>query len=209
MFSGIIEEIGKIVGKRDRGLSTAVEIKSEKIFESLAAGDSISVDGVCLTVEDIKSKVFCATLSQETLRLTTLGEKKIGDMVNLERSLQFGTRVGGHFLSGHIDFKAKIVSIKNENYTRVIQIKIPDEYLRYFVKKGSVGIDGISLTIADIQNDSIVIWLIPFTIENTTLKYKKTNDYVNVEIDMVVKTLVEAKTNGTKRYEKINKEAIF
>lgn len=209
MFTGIIEEIGKIVEKKDKGLSKTVEIKGAKIFESLAVGDSVSVDGVCLTVEDIKSEVFCATLSQETLRLTTLGDKKIGDWVNLERALKFGERLGGHLLSGHIDFKARIISIKDEKDTRIIQIKIPAGHLKYFVKKGSVGIDGISLTIADIINDNIVIWLIPFTIENTTLKYKKTNDFVNVEIDMVVKTLVETKINGLKKYEKINKEAIF
>jgi len=209
MFSGIIEEKGMIVGKKISGQVATVSIRGEKIFEDLSPGDSISVDGVCLTVEKIHFPVFSVTVSSETMRLTTLGSILPGTQVNLERALKYGDRVGGHLLSGHIDFKTKISGKTDAGKSTVLKIKIPPDYRKFFVPKCSVGIDGISLTVADIKGDEILIWLIPYTIENTTMSNKKTGDYVNVEIDIVVKSIIERNVVSGERHDKINKEAIF
>ncbi|MCX7705032.1 MAG: riboflavin synthase [bacterium] len=209
MFTGIIEEIGTVIERKDRSTTISVGIIASKIFDDLKVGDSISVDGVCLTVEDINRNVFYASLSPETLRLTTLGKIRYGISVNLERAAKYGTRIGGHLLTGHIDFKTRITSKRKQGENSIILVKIPSQYKIYFVKKGSVGIDGISLTIADIINDNIAIWLIPHTIKNTTMRDKKIGDEVNVEIDMIAKVLVETNINLRKKNGKISKEAIM
>jgi len=189
MFTGIIEEIGKIKGKRYKGNGCEIIIEGDKIFEDLKIGDSISVNGVCLTVEVIKNKNFSVSLSSQTLKNTNLGEIKVGEYVNLERALKIGDRIGGHFLTGHVDFKTKIYSFKKEGEFYLMRILIPKEYKKFIVKKGSIGIDGISLTIAETFENGIIIYLIPFTIENTNLKYKKEGDFVNIEIDIFAKIL--------------------
>ncbi len=190
MFTGIIEETGTVVQRIARGNMAAIGIKAEKIFDDLKTGDSISVDGVCLTVEYVKKQIFYASLSMETLRLTTLGSIRQGSPVNLERAAKYGERIGGHLLSGHIDFRGRVISKKTEGENSIIFVRIPSEYSVYFVKKGSVGIDGISLTIAEIVDEAIAVWLIPYTIENTTMRFRKAGDDVNVEIDMIVKALI-------------------
>ncbi|MCM8816633.1 MAG: riboflavin synthase [Candidatus Omnitrophica bacterium] len=209
MFTGIIEEIGTVVQVSKRSNTTFIGIKGMKVLDDLKKGDSISVDGVCLTVEDIKQQTFYASLSLETLRLTTFEYIKHGTLVNLERAVKYGSRVGGHLLSGHIDFKARIISKRKEGENSIILVRVPSKFSVYFLKKGSVGIDGISLTIADIVDDTIAIWLIPYTIENTTMKFKKAGDYVNVEIDMMIKALIENRLNLKRKDEKISKEAVL
>jgi len=189
MFTGIIEEVGKIKEKRYKGNGCKIIVEGEKIFEDLKVGDSISVNGVCLTVEEIENKNFSVSLSFHTLKNTNLGDIKIGEYVNLERALKIGDRIGGHFLTGHIDFKTKIYSFKRNGEFYLMKILIPEEYKKFIVKKGSIGIDGISLTIAETFENGIIIYLIPFTIENTNLKYKKQGDFVNVEIDIFAKIL--------------------
>jgi riboflavin synthase len=189
MFTGIIEEVGKIKEKRCKGSGCKMIVEGEKIFEDLKIGDSISVNGVCLTVEEIENKNFSVSLSFHTLKNTNLGDIKIGEYVNLERALKIGDRIGGHFLTGHIDFKTKIYSFKKNGEFYLMKILIPEEYRKFIVKKGSIGIDGISLTVAETFENGIVIYLIPFTIENTNLKYKKQGDFVNVEIDIFAKIL--------------------
>lgn len=190
MFTGIIEEIGKIKEKRCKENGYKIKIEGEKIFDDLKNGDSISVNGVCLTVEEIYGKTFSVSISPQTIKETNLGNIKIGDYVNLERALKIGDRIGGHFLTGHIDFKTKIYSLNKIGNFFVLKIKIPDEYKTYIVKRGSIAIDGISLTIAEKKENEIKIFLIPYTIENTNLKYKKSGDYVNVEIDIFTKYLI-------------------
>ncbi|MCS7180511.1 MAG: riboflavin synthase [bacterium] len=191
MFGGIIEEIGKIKGKKSKGNGFEIVIEANKVFEDLKVGDSISVNGVCLTVEKIENKSFFVSISSQTKKETNLGEIKVGEYVNLERALKIGDRIGGHFLTGHIDFKTKIVSLRKEGEFYLLSIKIPSEYRRYTVKRGSISVDGISLTIAEFRNDEILIYLIPYTIENTNLKYKKVGDTVNIEIDIFAKYLVK------------------
>ncbi|HPP66968.1 MAG TPA: riboflavin synthase [bacterium] len=209
MFSGIIEEIGIIVEKKGTNIKN-IGIKARKVFNDLSEGDSIAVDGVCLTVEKIRMPVFFVSLSKETTQRTTLGTIICGSKVNLERSLKYGDRVGGHFLSGHIDFVSQ-VSYKNTNdKNMVIRIKIPEPSLKYFVPQCSVGIDGISLTVAEILHNEIVIWLIPYTIEHTTLRDKKIYDNVNVETDILLKAVIENMAKPSiQRYEKLNKEAVL
>ncbi|MCM8819055.1 MAG: riboflavin synthase [Candidatus Omnitrophica bacterium] len=191
MFTGIIEEVGKIKGKRNRGEGLEILIEGNKIFQDLKVGDSISVNGVCLTVERIENKIFSVFVSFQTIQQTNLGEIKIGECVNLERALKIGDRVGGHFLTGHIDFKTKITNLRKESEFYLMKIKIPQEFKKYIVKRGSIGVDGISLTIAEIENNDVLIYLIPYTIENTNLKYRKTGDFVNIEIDIFAKYLVK------------------
>jgi len=190
MFTGIIEEVGKVKEKRCKGSGCKMIVEGEKIFEDLKIGDSISVNGVCLTVEEIENKNFSVSLSFHTLKNTNLGDIKIGEYVNLERALKIGDRIGGHFLTGHIDFKTKIYSFKRDGEFYLMKILIPEEYRKFIMKKGSIGIDGISLTIAETFENGIVIYLIPFTIENTNLKYKKQGDFVNVEIDIFARYLI-------------------
>ncbi|MCM8806880.1 MAG: riboflavin synthase [Candidatus Omnitrophica bacterium] len=189
MFSGIIEEIGKIKEKRNKGNGIEIKIEADKIFDDLKVGNSISVNGVCLTVEKIDNKTFSVSISSQTKNQTNLGEIKTGEYVNLERALKIGDRIGGHFITGHIDFKTKIISLRKNGEFYLMKIKIPQEYRKYIVERGSIAVDGVSLTIAEFKNDEVLIYLIPYTIENTNLKYKKIGDLVNIEIDIFAKYL--------------------
>ncbi|HOJ30466.1 MAG TPA: riboflavin synthase [bacterium] len=207
MFSGIIEETGIVVEKKNKGQASEIGIRAYTVLDDLHEGDSISIDGVCLTVEKINRGIFYATISRETKKLTTLGYVRTGSKVNLERALKYGERVGGHFLSGHIDFTGTLSDKKNEGDNYIIKVQVPAHFIKYFVRKCSVGIDGISLTVADIIGNQIIIWLIPYTIEHTTIGEKNIGDKVNVETDIIVKSTVEGKTHREK-YE-ISKEAIF
>ncbi|MCM8766649.1 MAG: riboflavin synthase [Candidatus Omnitrophica bacterium] len=191
MFTGIIEEVGKIKGKRNKGEGLEILIEGEKIFDDLKVGDSISVNGVCLTVEKIENKKFSISISPQTKKQTNLGEIKIGEYVNLERALKIGDRIGGHFLTGHIDFKTKIKTLTKQGEFFLMKLEVLEEYRKYLVKRGSIGVDGISLTIAEIENNNVLIYLIPYTIENTNLKYRKTGDFVNIEIDIFARYLVK------------------
>ncbi|MCM8785237.1 MAG: riboflavin synthase [Candidatus Omnitrophica bacterium] len=191
MFTGIIEEVGKIKEKKSKGTGFEILIEANKVFEDLKIGDSISVNGICLTIERIDNKTFSVSVSSQTKNQTNLGEIKVGEYVNLERSLKLGDRIGGHFLTGHIDFKTKIKTLRRESEFFVMKIEIPAKFRKYVVKRGSIGIDGISLTIAEIENTDVLIYLIPYTIENTNLKYRKTGDFVNIEIDIFAKYLLK------------------
>jgi len=191
MFTGIIEEIGVIKGKMSKGNGFEVVVGGKKVFDDLKVGDSIAVNGVCLTVERIEGDSFYVSISLQTKNETNLGEIKVGEYVNLERALKIGDRIGGHFLTGHIDFKTKISSLKREGEFYSLKIKIPEEYRKYMIKRGSISVDGVSLTIAEVFRDEILIYLIPFTIENTNLRFKKIGSFVNIEIDIFAKYLVK------------------
>ncbi|MCL5674458.1 MAG: riboflavin synthase [Candidatus Omnitrophica bacterium] len=204
MFTGIIEEVGRITGRKYSGGNMVVSILGEKIFEDIKTGDSISVNGVCLTVEKLVNKTFTATVSPETLSRTNLGGRT-SDSVNLERALKYGDRVGGHFLSGHVDFQTKILTLDFNGKTGTIKIFIPAGYRKYLFPKSSIGIDGISLTVAEIKADYIIIWIIPHTLDRTNIFTKKAGDTVNVEIDMTVKAIAKTKLEHENR--KISKSA--
>ena len=183
MFTGIIEEVGQISAITE----TNIKIKANIILDDLKIGDSIAVNGVCLTVINFDNQYFTANVSQETYRVTTLSKLKIHDNVNLERAMPSNGRFGGHIVSGHIDTLGNVVSIKQNSEFYDFTVKIPSQYTQYTVKKGSIAINGISLTIADIDKDLLKCAIIPHTFNNTTLKDLKINDNVNLEFDIFAK----------------------
>lgn len=187
MFTGIVEETGKIKKVLSSGASGEIEIEAEKVLENTHIGDSIAVNGVCLTVTGLYEKGFKADVMPETLRRSNLGSLKKGQQVNLERAMAADGRFGGHIVSGHIDATGVIESVNAEENAVWVRIKTEDSILRLIVEKGSVAIDGISLTVARLHNDSFEVSVIPHTGKETTLLGKKTGDVVNLENDIVGK----------------------
>ncbi|RKY31855.1 MAG: riboflavin synthase [Candidatus Omnitrophota bacterium] len=187
MFSGIVEETGKILKKIFSNGVLRLRIEANKVFEDLKEGDSIAVNGVCLTVEKIEKNSFYVSLSKNTQKETNLGKINIGEKVNLERAIKVGERIGGHILTGHIDFQTPIYQIERHGNTAILKLKIPKEFEKYVVRRGNIGIDGISLTVSEIKNSIISFNLIPYTIENTNLKEKIPGNCVNVEVDIFAK----------------------
>jgi riboflavin synthase len=187
VFTGIVEELGEILGRQHYKDSIALLIKGIKIMEGIKEGDSIAVNGVCLTVAKISPAAFYADVMPETLRKTNLHELKAGEKVNLERALPLGGRLGGHFVSGHIDGTGIIISEKREGNAQIKHISAGNQVTRYLVEKGSIAIDGVSLTVVSVDKDSFSVSLIPHTAKLTTLGYKKPGDRVNLEADLLGK----------------------
>lgn len=183
MFTGIIEEIGEISSIT----KSTITIKSKTVLEDAKLGDSIAVNGVCLTIVKLKKDEFTANVSEETFKITNFSELKSGDFVNLERALSLSSRLGGHIVTGHIDTVGEIVSIINKNEFYDLSVKFDKNFENYVVKKGSITINGISLTIADINNNSVSVAIIPHTFNNTILKTLKSKDSVNIEFDILAK----------------------
>ena len=187
MFTGIIEEIGTIKGIRRGNRSVVVEIGAAKVLEDTKVGDSIATNGVCLTVTALGNGGFTADVMPETMERSNLGSLKPGDRVNLERALCLNSRLGGHMVAGHIDGTGRITDrVKDENAVWLTVRTIP-EILRYVVEKGSVAIDGVSLTVAYVDEAVFKVSVIPHTQEETTLTGKRVGDVVNLENDMIVK----------------------
>ena len=187
MFTGIVEETGIVDGLELNSNSALIKIRAEKVLEGTKTGDSIAVNGVCLTVTDIKGSTFTADVMAETMRRTNLGSLKKGQKVNLERAMAAGGRFGGHIVSGHIDGTGVISKIQDEQNAKWIFIRAPGDILRLIVPKGSIAIDGISLTVAYLDEESFAVSLIPHTQKETTLAAKKTGDTVNLENDIIAK----------------------
>lgn len=187
MFTGIVEEIGKI-NKIIKGEKSAkIIINADKVLEDVKFGDSIAVNGVCLTVTDYSSNNFTADVMTETFIKTNLKNLKPNDCVNLERALKLSDRIGGHIVSGHVDGIGTIKSIQRDEIAVWFEIKAPFEILKYIVYKGSVTIDGISLTVAYVDDYTFKVSIIPHTFQKTVLFYKKTGDEVNIECDILSK----------------------
>ena len=187
MFTGIIEETGKVEAVAKGSNSAVITIAAAKVLEDTKIGDSIAVNGVCLTVTSISGRKFSADVMAETLRRSSLGSLKHGSMVNLERAMAANGRFGGHIVSGHIDGVGVISSFEKEDNAVWVEIEAPAKILRYIVEKGSIAIDGISLTVAEIQGQKITIAVIPHTLENTNLIDLKIGDFVNIEVDILAK----------------------
>lgn len=187
MFTGIIEEVGTIKSLSRSGSSAVITIGAEKVLGDVSLGDSIAVNGLCLTVTDFGSAAFSADIMPESLKRSSLGSLKSGDKVNLERAMQLGGRFGGHIVSGHIDGTGRIYSIRKDSNAIWYTIKTDNKILKYIVEKGSIAIDGISLTVAAADSDSFSVSVIPHTAENTILPYKRTGDIVNLENDCIGK----------------------
>ena len=183
MFTGIIEELGKILDIT----SNKITVECVTVMDNTKLGDSIAVNGVCLTVTKILAKGFVADVSPETFNVTSLGDLHIGSYVNLERAMKADGRFGGHMVSGHIDGKGKFVNCKSVGNFYELTIELPFELAKYIIKKGSIAINGISLTIAGVNNNCISVAVIPHTFENTNLKSLKNSDFVNIEVDMIAK----------------------
>lgn len=183
MFTGIIEELGEIQAITQNKIT----IKAKTVLEGTNLGDSIAVNGVCLTVTKLNNNEFDADISPETMKVTALGGLKKGNLVNLERAVQVGARLGGHIVSGHIDSKGVIENITKSGDFYNIEIKLTEESSKYVVKKGSITVDGISLTIANIQGSRIKLAIIPHTFENTNLKTLQKGEFVNIETDILSK----------------------
>ncbi|MCQ2790070.1 MAG: riboflavin synthase [bacterium] len=187
MFTGIIEEIGKVKKFQLTQKNALIEIECKKILEEIKIGDSVAINGVCQTVTTISDNSFTADVSTETLKVTNFSNFKIGDFVNLERALTLQSRLGGHIISGHVDNIAKIEKISQNEDFYLFSISLPKDIEKYVVKKGSICINGISLTVANISNQKIELAIIPHTYKSTNLQYLKANDNVNVEVDMLAK----------------------
>lgn len=187
MFTGIIEEIGTIRGIRRGNRSVVLEIGAVKVLEDTKVGDSIATNGVCLTVTAMENSGFTADVMPETMERSNLGGLKPGDRVNLERALCLNSRLGGHLVAGHIDGTGRITDrVKDENAVW-LTIRPTPEILRYVVEKGSVAIDGVSLTVAYVDEVVFKVSIIPHTQEETTLTGKRSGEVVNLENDMIVK----------------------
>ena len=187
MFTGIVEETGRIRQILMAGNSGKIRIEARKVLEGTKEGDSIAVNGVCLTVTSLGQDEFTADIMAETYRRSGLGRQKAGDLVNLERAMAADGRFGGHIMSGHIDGTGVIESMRREENAVWVSVRTKPEILRLIVEKGSVGIDGISLTVAAVSDRGFKVSVIPHTGEETTLLKKKQGDLVNLENDIVGK----------------------
>ncbi len=183
MFSGIVEEVGKVQSYDLKRMS----IKASKVLNDLKVSDSISVAGVCLTVVDLEDGGFVVETVPETVQRSNFGDLKAGAGVNLERALALGDRIGGHMVQGHVDGRGTIAAMTSDGNSSRIRIDCSPELMRYVVEKGFITVDGASLTITETGPSSFGIAIIPFTLEHTTLKERKEGDKVNIEVDVTAK----------------------
>jgi len=199
MFTGIIEEMGSVKALKREGGTARLTISASKVLDGTALGDSICVNGVCLTVVDMGRSEFSADVANETLKVTDLGELQGGQKVNLERALQLSARIGGHLVTGHVDAVGRIREKRSEGNSWRVFIEAPETVLRYIIKKGSVAVDGISLTVADVDITGFSIAMIPHTAKLTTLGFKSAGDSVNLETDIIgkyVERLLSGRVEG-------------
>lgn len=187
MFTGIVEELGKLQGLEMRSDSGTITIEAGKVLEDAAVGDSIAVNGACLTVRELGRGLFAADVMPETLRRTNLGNLKRGDAVNLERALSLSARLGGHLMLGHVDATGKVVSVRPEGTAVVYTMSAPEAVRRYILPQGSIGVDGISLTVTKLAGENFSVSLIPHTVKVTTLGHNGVGYEVNLEADVVGK----------------------
>ncbi|HBA62717.1 MAG TPA: riboflavin synthase [Lachnospiraceae bacterium] len=208
MFTGIIEELGKIKRISLRGTSGQIAIQAEKVLKGTKIGDSIAVNGICLTVTSLQSDGFTADIMAETIRRSSLSGAVNGDLVNLERALAADGRFGGHIVSGHIDGTGRILSCREEENAVWVRVETSPKILRLVVEKGSICIDGISLTVAAVDAESFQVSVIPHTGEETTLLKKKPGDVVNLENDVIGKYVERLLGLGTVGKKQTNRSGI-
>ena len=187
MFTGIVEEIGLIESIKNGEKSSKITIKGSKVLEDTKIGDSIATNGVCLTVTKLQDNKFEVDVMAETLRKSNLGSLSVGSRVNLERALNLQSRLGGHIVSGHIDGVGRIISFVKEDNAIWVTIEASEEILKYVIYKGSITIDGISLTVAYVDNIRFKVSIIPHTATETTLLNKRPSEDVNLECDLIGK----------------------
>jgi len=208
MFTGIIEEMGSVKGLRREAGAARLAVSASLVLEGTEIGDSICVNGVCLTVVEMDGAAFSADVANETLKVTNLGDLRVGQKVNLERALRLSARIGGHLVTGHVDAVGRIREKKQEGNSWRIFIETPESALPYIIKKGSVAVDGISLTVADVEKTGFSIAMIPHTAKLTTLGSKSTGDSVNLETDIIgkyVEKLLAGRVEGDVSLELLKK----
>lgn len=187
MFTGLIEELGRVRGRVRRGLFQQLEIEAARVLPGLQVGDSVNIDGVCQTVVAITEGGFAVETVPETLARTTLGILAIGQAVNLERALRADQRLDGHLVLGHVDGTARIRRRTERDQEHRFEIEPPPALARYIAAKGSVALDGISLTVAEVSGDAFTVAVIPHTFANTTLSHRRTGDSINLEVDVIAR----------------------
>ena len=187
MFTGIVEELGEVAELADLGDSVRLTLRGPGVVDGAGHGDSIAVNGVCLTVVESGTDTFTADVMRETLDRSSLGALAVGDPVNLERPMRLDGRLGGHLVQGHVDGTGTIESRDRSEHWDVVRVSLPDDLARYVVHKGSITVDGVSLTVASVDDRSFTVSLIPTTLALTTLGRKQVGDPVNLEVDVVAK----------------------
>ena len=187
MFTGIIEETGRVERFERRGDAWKLRVSARTALADVALGDSIAVNGCCLTVVKADADGLEFDVLEETRRVTSLAAVGVGGVVNLERSLRFGGKMGGHFVSGHVDGLGLVEVFEARGADRYLRVKAPEGGGRYLIHKGSIAIDGISLTVAEVEGDAFAVWLIPHTVAATNLAGKRPGDLVNLEFDLLGK----------------------
>jgi len=187
MFTGLIEEVGRVVSVDVDGARARLVIEAPRVVDELPLGASVAVDGVCVTATDVTRTTFAVDLMQETLRVTALGHLVVGTRVNLERALRVGDRLGGHLVQGHVDAVGEVVDVEDIPGTRTVRLRIPADLTRYLVAKGSICVAGVSLTVADLDDTTVSIGLIPHTLGETNLGDLLPGSTVNLEVDVVAK----------------------
>ena len=206
MFTGIVEEVGTILSVRGSGASMEASVGAKKILEDIHRGDSIAVNGICLTVTDFGRDYFRADVMHETLNRTSLFHVRAGGPVNLERAMRADGRFGGHIVTGHIDGTGTVLRIKPDGNAVWYTIQAPPQILHLIVEKGSVAIDGISLTVAAVSADHFQVSVIPHTLGNTALGAKRVRDLVNLENDCIGKYVEKLLTDGGNRNSGLTRE---
>ena len=187
MFTGIVEELAQIKSIKPRKKGIRYSISADFVMDDIKIGDSISVNGVCLTIIETEKKYFCMDLVEETLNKSNLGELKVGDFVNLERAMKATSRFGGHIVQGHVETVGVILEKQMQDEEAILSVGVDPEWMRFCIPKGSITLDGVSLTIAKINGNIIEVALIPHTIKNTTLGIKSKTDTLNIETDIIGK----------------------
>ena len=206
MFTGIIEEIGTISQIHPQSSGVTVKINAQTILEDTKIGDSIAVDGPCLTIRELEKDGFIADISEETCRRTTLRSCKVGTQVNLERSLRLQDRLGGHLVLGHIDEVATISGWKHEGTSVIMDVTVGESVKPYIAYKGSIAVDGVSLTIANVLENRFEVALIPHTLQVTTFGEKQPGDAVNIEVDVMARYVESLMRNQVTTPQTLNLE---
>ncbi len=189
MFTGIVEQTASVASFTPVETGARLELNLEAIWKELQLGESVAVNGCCLTVAELNDGIAAFDLLEETLRLTNLGELQEGSIVNIERALRANDRLSGHFVQGHVDGCAALLELNRSGQDHELVIALPEAYSRYAILKGSICVDGMSLTIADLQKDRFTIWITPHTFKVTNLQAKQVGQAVNLEFDLLAKYL--------------------
>jgi riboflavin synthase len=187
VFTGLIEETGIVAGLKEAGEGKILEVRASEVLKGTKRGDSISINGACQTVVDMSADTFSVFVSRVTLSITSLGEFKPGRIVNLERALTLSSRLGGHIVQGHVDFTGNVKKISKDSQGVELDISVPEKDMKFIVEKGSIAVDGISLTVVSADKDGFRLYLIPETLANTNIRSWKTGDRVNLETDILAR----------------------